>query len=110
MKKYNYKIVNLDCAACAKKIEDRLNKDNNLHNVIINYATSRISYETDLEDAVTLINKIIDKIEPGVKVQKEESVKKNYDIYLLILVILIFLIMKYFYILHILLYYLNHLL
>ena len=59
MKKYNYKIVNLDCAACAKKIEDKLNKDENLHNVIINYATSRISYETDLEDAVTLINKII---------------------------------------------------
>ncbi len=91
MKKYKYKIINLDCAACAIKVQDSLNKNSNLKNVIINYATSKISYETSLDDmqAINLINEIIDKIEPGVKVVKEEIEKREYSIYFLITALLL---------------------
>ena len=94
MKKYKYKIINLDCAACALKVQDNLNKNSNLKNVIINYSTSKISYETSLEDteALKLINEIIDKIEPGVKVVKEEVIKKEYSIYYLIMALLLTLV------------------
>lgn len=86
MKKYTYKIVGLDCAACAKKIEDTLNKDENLKNVLINYATSKISYETSLNDleTISLINKIIDRVEPGVKVTSEEKKVREFNLYFLI--------------------------
>ncbi len=86
MKTYKYKIINLDCAACALKVEDKLNENPNLESVIINYATSKISYQTNLsdDDAIKLINTIIDKVEPGVKVIKEEVVKAEYSIIYLI--------------------------
>ena len=45
MKKYKYKIINLDCANCAKNLENELNKK--LNNVIVNFSQSTISYESE---------------------------------------------------------------
>ena len=85
MIKYTYKIVGLDCASCAKKIEDSLNKDKNLNNVVVNFATSRISYETDLKEHFSYVNKIIDSVEPEAKMIDNEKVKKEYHFLVLII-------------------------
>ena len=42
MKKYKYNIVNLDCANCARKIEESLNKNPKLNNAIVNFNNSKI--------------------------------------------------------------------
>ena len=47
MNKYRYKINNLDCANCARKIEDSLNKNKDFKNVKVNFNTMMISYETE---------------------------------------------------------------
>ncbi len=86
MKKYTYKIVGLDCVACAKKIEDTLNKEENLNNVVVNFATSKISYETKINnlETISLINNLLERIEPGVKIIPDEIKIREYNIYFLI--------------------------
>ena len=37
LKKYNFKLENLDCANCANKIEEALKKDESLKNVSVNF-------------------------------------------------------------------------
>ena len=46
--KYKYKIENLDCANCAKELENHLNKDPNLKNVSCNFSKSTLTLETTL--------------------------------------------------------------
>ena len=53
--RYTYKIKNLDCANCAKKIEDTLNKDKNINNAILNFATLKLSLDTDVENSYTYV-------------------------------------------------------
>ena len=42
MSKYKYCINNLDCANCAREIEEELSKDKRLNNVSVNFNTSKI--------------------------------------------------------------------
>ena len=62
MNKYRYKINNLDCANCARKIEDSLNKNKDLKNVKVNFNTMMISYETEKNISISGVNKLIKKI------------------------------------------------
>lgn len=86
MKKYKYNINNLDCANCARKIEETLNKNNELNNVSVNFNTMKLSYECDREFSVKEVNDIIKKIEPGTYISKEE-VEKRKEFHLSILII-----------------------
>ena len=45
MKKYKYNINNLDCASCAREIEESLNDNKDFKNVVVNFSTSKLSYE-----------------------------------------------------------------
>lgn len=83
MKKYKYNINNLDCANCARKVEEELNKNDKLNNVIVNFSTSIISYETDVFSKEDVL-KIINKIEPDVTLTEEKQEKKYKFKYLLI--------------------------
>ena len=56
--KYKYNIKNLDCANCAKKIEEKLNKDKNIKNAIVNFSASTVSVETDLEKSFEYVKQI----------------------------------------------------
>lgn len=76
--KCNYKIKNIDCVNCAKKIEDYLNKDVNISNVSINYSTLNISYVTDIENSINYVNKKIKEIEPDTYIYDKETKEKNY--------------------------------
>lgn len=86
MKKYKYNINNLDCSECARKIEVELGKNKKLKNVIVNFSTSKISYETDENISLRQLNSLIKKIEPEASVTTLE-VKQHSEYSLLILLI-----------------------
>lgn len=85
MKKYRFKINNLDCANCAKKLEDNLNSNPKMKNVVVNFAASKISYESD---SITLseLNELIKKVEPDA-FASDGDVKqtKEYHVWVLVL-------------------------
>lgn len=77
MKKHKYNISNLDCANCAHKIEDALNKDNEIKSATLNFSTLKLSIETDNNKPLELVKKIVSKIEPEVIIYENELKKKN---------------------------------
>ena len=76
--KCRYKIKNIDCVNCAKKIEDYLNKDNNLSDVNINFNTLNISYVTNVENSINYVNEKIKEIEPNTYIYDKEIKEENY--------------------------------
>ena len=46
LKKYTYIIDGLDCANCARKIEDAIKKDSNYSDVNLNFSTSKLTFST----------------------------------------------------------------
>ena len=58
MKRYSYRISNLDCANCAKTLEDGLNKNSNLKNVIINFTKQTISFDAN-DITIKELNKMV---------------------------------------------------
>ncbi len=90
MKKYKYNINNLDCANCARKIEGILNKNKELKNAIVNFNTSKISYEAEREFSIKELNDIIKTVEPDAYVTKEENkTKKEFHLSILIIALAI---------------------
>ena len=68
------KLQNLDCANCALKIEKTLNNMPQLSNVRLNFSTSTLTFEQNIDkDLSDLIEKEIQKIEKEVIIVKEES-------------------------------------
>ena len=93
MKKYKYNINNLDCANCAREIEEQLNKNKNFKNAIVNFNTKKISYESEKEYTIKELNDIIKKIEPDAFISEEEiEIKKQYHLKVLIIAIIILLL------------------
>ncbi len=81
MTKYKYNINNLDCANCARKIEETLNNYKDMKNVVVNFNTAKLSYESDKEISISDLNKLIKKIEPDASVSTEEiNTKKEFHI------------------------------
>lgn len=90
MKKYKYNINNLDCANCARKIEEILNKNKELKNAIVNFNTSKIYYEAEREFSIKELNDIIKTVEPDAYVTKEENkTKKEFHLSILIIALAI---------------------
>ncbi len=65
-----YKLKNLDCASCASKIEDSLNKMGEVKFVSVNFATSSMTIETD--DLEKVKNRI-SEVEPEVEIEVSEK-------------------------------------
>ena len=93
MKKYKYRLNNLDCANCANKIEERLKKENNLSDVVVNFSSLTLSFMSNDDIKIEDISNIVTKIEPEVVVTKiDEEVKenkKNYNLIRLIIGVII---------------------
>ena len=85
MKKYKYNINNLDCAGCAKQVEIALNKNKDFKNVVVNFSTGKISYESDKDFSLSELNKLVKAAEPDASVSTDEEVKKETNIYFLII-------------------------
>lgn len=83
MKSYRYILKNLDCAACGKKIEDRIGKEKEYIDVNVNFSTLNLSFKTDKENPKHEIIKIIKEVEPEVEVldigsKNNETEQRNY--------------------------------
>ena len=90
MKKYRYNISNLDCANCAREIEESLNKNKDFKNVVVNFNTLKLSYESEKEFTINELNTLIKKIEPDTSVSsEEETVKKEFHLSILIIALVI---------------------
>ena len=90
MKKYKYNINNLDCANCAREVEESLNNNELFKNVVVNFSTSKLSYESEHEFTIKELNDLIQKIEPDASVSSENiEVKKEYHLSILVIAVLI---------------------
>ena len=76
MKKYEFEIAGLDCAACANEIQEGLNKNPEIKNANVNFAKMKLSYETDTLSKEE-IEKIVQSIEPEVELLEAHSKSKD---------------------------------
>ena len=77
MKKYEYEIAGLDCAACANEIQEGLNKNPEIKNANVNFAKMKLTYETDTLSKEG-IEKIVQSIEPEVELLEVNSKSKDF--------------------------------
>ena len=75
MKKYEFILKDLDCAACANEIQEKLAKNPGLHNVNINFAKLKLTYETDTV-SVEEVRKAVKEQEPEVEMISAEKMKE----------------------------------
>ena len=90
--KYKFNISNLECANCAKRIEDTLNKDKNIKSASVNFSNLKVTIETDMtKDVLKYVNKIVKKTEDDVEIYETEvkETKVIYDIVRLFIGVLI---------------------
>lgn len=89
LKNYRYYLQNLDCANCAKKIENEIKKDKRFREVIVNFSTLTLSFQSNMSNPFPEILKIVKKIEPDVLVYVDQSGEqiKDYELLRFILAI-----------------------
>ena len=98
MKSCRYILKDLDCAACGKKIEDRISIEEGYEDVNVNFSTLNLSFKTNKDNPKQEIIKIIKEVEPEVKVldinekSKDNDQRDFLDIFRLVLGIGIYLI------------------
>ena len=84
--KYKFNIKNLDCANCAREVEKSLNEDKKINKAVVNFNTSTITVETDVDDAFSYVKEIVAMIEPDA-ILSEEKIESdnNKDFYRLLI-------------------------
>ena len=93
MKKYKYNINNLDCANCAREVLESLNENKDFKNVIVNFNTKKLIYESDKEFTLPELNKLVKEVEPDAFITDEEvNIKKEYHFIILVVGVIIGLI------------------
>lgn len=98
MKSCRFILKDLDCAACGKKIEDRISREEGYEDVNVNFSTLNLSFKTNKDNPKQEIIKIIKEVEPEVKVldinekSKDNDQRDFWDIFRLVLGIGIYLI------------------
>ena len=96
MKNYKYTLEGLDCANCAKKIENEIAKTNGYIDVNINFSTLKLTFKTNKQNPKKEIMQIIKKIEPEIEVfeygqqKKEKESHNQLDILRIIIGLIIF--------------------
>ena len=75
MKRYEFILKDLDCAACANEIQEKLAKNPGLHNVNVNFAKLKLTYETDTV-SVQEVKKAVKEQEPDVEMISAEKMKE----------------------------------
>ncbi len=88
---YKYYLENLDCANCAKKIEDAIKKDERFSSVIVNFTTLTLNFKTKLDNPFPEILKIVKRVEPDVLVyaEKNEEGKGDLELFRFILALIL---------------------
>lgn len=71
--KKTFKLEGLDCANCAAKMEDRINKLEGVNQATVNFMTTKLVIEGEddkIEEIIESAKAIIKKLEPDVVVKK----------------------------------------
>ena len=90
MKKYKYNINNLDCAACAREIEEMLNKHEDFSNATVNFNTCKIAYESNKDYSLEELNDLVRRVEPECFITLEEKEnRKEFSLRFLVLALAI---------------------
>lgn len=99
MKNYRYILKGLDCANCAKKIEDKIASTEGYKNVNVNFSTLKLSFQTDKEGNIKKeISDLVQSVEPEVTVidenekSNEDSERSSLDVIRLIVGVIIYLL------------------
>ena len=77
MKSYKYTLEGLDCAACAKKVEDKIANTEGYKDVVVNFSTLKLTFKTNKPNPKKEITKLVQKLEPDVEVL--EDGEENHD-------------------------------
>ena len=75
--KYKYKINGLDCANCAREVEEFLAKDKRLKNVVVNFNTAKLSFEAETGISIDELNRLVQSVEPEATVNRLEAVSSG---------------------------------
>ena len=72
MSSYKYTIEGLDCAACALKVENAIQKLNEVESVTLNFSTQTliVKSSTDSDELIPLIEKAALSVEDGISIKK----------------------------------------
>ena len=99
MKSYKYILQNLDCANCARKVQERIAANEEYKEVSVNFAKLTLTFKTDKENNVKEdIEKLVHEVEPDVEVidnnneKKEGEQRNNKDVIRLVVGLVIYLI------------------
>ena len=77
LKSYKYTLEGLDCAACAKKVEDEIANTEGYKDVVVNFSTLKLTFKTNKPNPKKEITKLVQKLEPDVEVL--EDGEENHD-------------------------------
>ena len=77
MKSYKYTLEGLDCANCAKKIEDEIAKTRGYEDVIVNFSTLKLTFKSDNPNAKKEVTEIVKKLEPDVEILDDGEKKQE---------------------------------
>ncbi len=69
--KKTYKLIDLDCAHCAAKMEDGIRKLDGVTNVSVNFLTQKLTIEADdarFDEIVRQAVKVCAKVEPDCEI------------------------------------------
>lgn len=92
LKNYKFYLQNLDCANCAKKIENKINEDKRFKDAVVNFNLLTLTFKTDISNVYNEVSKIIQNIEPDIIINEVINTHKNKDYELLRLVIALILL------------------
>ncbi len=69
LKKYRYTLKGLDCANCAREVEEHLAKCGHLKQVSVNFSTLKLTFTSDYSDNVKeYVQKLVREVEPDVQI------------------------------------------
>ena len=77
MKSYKYTLEGLDCANCAKKIEDEIAKTKGYEDVVVNFSTLKLTFKSDNPNAKKEVTEIVKKLETDVEVLDDGEKKQE---------------------------------
>ena len=76
MKKYEFILKNLDCAACGNEIQEKLSQNPDLYNVNVNFAKLKLTFETE-KVKIEEVKKAVKEQEPEVEMIETKEFKEK---------------------------------
>lgn len=74
LKRYRYTLKGLDCANCAREVEEHLAKQEDLDIVSVNFSTLKLNFSTDrMGNVKEYVQKLVREVEPDVQILEDNE-------------------------------------